>query len=92
MLEVCARLLSEKQFERYVLHLFDQPAGRWDNCASALEKLEIDLGHTFDSIYAVWLDSSSEEEGYVFVLFYDQNSGGTLSAEYNRALLMRSQA
>ncbi|MDC8015044.1 hypothetical protein [Tahibacter soli] len=89
MLEACAQLLEKREFERYVVHLFQQVRGDWSKVAPALERLEINIGSMPNSIFAAWLDSPQSGKDYVFIIFYDDDSGGVISAEYNRARLTR---
>ncbi|WP_156401088.1 hypothetical protein [Duganella sp. Root1480D1] len=88
MLENCAKLLQLRHCESFLLDLFEMPKGMWGNVAEILGRLNLDIGSVEDSTFVAHLDNPTGDANVAFVLFYDANSGESITAEYNRSRLI----
>jgi len=90
MLDNCADLLQFKKYEAFVRALFAGPKGEWIGVQEMLGSLGLSLPAIEASVRAVWLSSPTDGDDYAFILFYCDSTGDSLTASYNRALLLRS--
>ncbi|MBV1777021.1 hypothetical protein KSF73_14980 [Burkholderiaceae bacterium DAT-1] len=78
------------KYEKYVLKLLDTQLGMWQSVCDSVESLKFQIDPIENTIYASWLPSPCGEDGYVFIIFYDIESGESITAEYNAGRLRRA--
>lgn len=86
---LCADLVSLKRWEAFpLLLLTSKREAEWvrvrDLCLQACG----DSGDLKPDLYAAWLADTAGDEGYVVILFYDEESMWTMAARYNRQRLL----
>lgn len=88
---LCADLVSLRRLEPGLVHLFrDVPAGRWVAVRDLYERVgRPDVG--IKPLLAVaWLPSPGDPD-YAVVLFFDDETKWSLTADYNAARLLGQQ-
>ena len=93
--DVCADLVSLRDFESFVWHLLQMERARWRPVAEvlfdaglacpALERLGAEL-------FVTWLEDPGSAEDYTVIVFYDRDSKWSMTAEYNRQRLCHLRA
>jgi hypothetical protein len=87
----CADLVSDPRFEDFLWKLFSDTRGEWMQVQETLRGLGLDSEGISDSTFATWLDWPEGDEAFVFVMMYDIESGGSLTAAYNRSYLVEKR-
>ncbi|MBV1776708.1 hypothetical protein KSF73_13410 [Burkholderiaceae bacterium DAT-1] len=89
-MDFCVLLLEMREYEPYLLEMLCGPMGKWQSVREILDETGFNAHAIPPSIVSTWLESPQNEEGYALIIFYDMDSGETLTAEYNVARLRRA--
>ncbi|GLR13030.1 hypothetical protein GCM10007907_18200 [Chitinimonas prasina] len=91
-LEECMNFLTNECYDRFPLQIFYREKGVWSRVTDLLAEVKIIAEYPSENIFVVWLDMPSAEEGYMFLLFYDMDSGKSYTAIYNIAGLLEHKS
>src|SRR5438309_2074831 len=85
LLNTCADLVSLKKFEAFPLQLLrSQTGGEWVGVRELCQQIGVSADNLKPELFATWLPDPLGRDGYVVVLFYDDESKWTMAAHYNR--------
>jgi hypothetical protein len=89
LFNTCTDLVTLKKFEAFPEHLLgNRRPGEWTGVGELCRQIGVAAGDLSPSVFAVWLPDPTAHDGYVVILFYDDDSKWTLAAHYNRARLL----
>jgi hypothetical protein len=85
----CADLLGMQRWEPFAMHLLiGKRTGEWVRVRELCLQAGLDVGDLKNDLFAAWLPDPAGDEGYAFILFYDEESMWTMAAHYNRQRLL----
>jgi hypothetical protein len=83
----CADLVTLEKYEAFPTQLLAGARGDWVAVRELCVHVGIDAGDVGDGLFVTWLPEPTGQEDYATILFYDDESGWTLAATYNRSRL-----
>lgn len=94
MLEnTCADLVSLKKNDDFPLRLLsDKRSGEWVCVRDFCLLIGVAPGNLEPAVFACWLSDPMGHESYAVIMFYDGDSGWSLTAHYNRGRLLDGAA
>jgi hypothetical protein len=89
----CTDLVSLKEYEAFPLHLLGgKSGGEWLGVHEFCRQAGLSMSGLKPHLFATWLPDPMGNEGYVVILFYDDESKWSLAAHYNRQRLLEGAA
>jgi hypothetical protein len=89
LFNACAELLSLKKWEAFPLRLLsNKGAGEWIGAQEFCQQIGVGANDLTPELYAAWLPDPKAHDGYVVIVFYDDESKWSMAAHYNRARLV----
>jgi len=90
LVNACADLVTEKKNEAFPCRLLlGKRPGEWVRVGEFCRQIGVPLGELGANLFAIGLLDPMGEDDYAIILFYDE-SGWSMTAHYNRALLART--
>lgn len=84
----CADLVTEKKNEAFLSALLcSQRLGEWVAVRELCQRVGVGVDCLTPDLFAAWLPDPKSREGYVVIVFYDDESLWSLAALYNRSTL-----
>jgi hypothetical protein len=91
LLDTCLDLVCLKKHEAFPLALLSsKAAAEWVSVRTLCQQVGVDAGDLTPSLFATWLSDPAENQGFVVILFYDDDSKGTAAAHFNKQLLVEN--
>jgi hypothetical protein len=91
LVNACADLVSLKKNEAFPARLLlGKRPGEWVRVWEFCRQLGVAFGELGTSVFATWLPDPRGDDGYAVILFYDDESGWSMTAHHNRALVART--
>ena len=91
--DACADLVSLKKWEAFPRHLLGaRQAGEWVNVRDVCQQVGIGPSDLPLELFATWLPEPKADDGYVVIVFYDGETQWSMTAHFNRALLLGGPA
>src|SRR5438309_6891628 len=88
LINACTDLVSLKKCEAFPLHLLgSKRPGEWVGVGEFCQQVGVVPGNVKPQLFATWLPDPLAQDGYVVVLFYDDESKWSMAAHYNRLRL-----
>jgi hypothetical protein len=85
----CTDLVSLRKYEAFPLRLLkNERSGDWVGVREICHRIGVPAGDLKPEVFATWLADPGGQEGYVVILFYDDESQWSMTAHYNRARLL----
>jgi hypothetical protein len=85
----CTDLVSAKKWEAFPTQLLqDERAGEWVGVQRLCRQLGLDVGGLKEDLFAAWLPDPMDNDAYVVIVFYDDESKWTMAAHYHRQRLL----
>jgi hypothetical protein len=85
----CTDLVSLKKLEAFPRHLFgDKRPGEWVGVRAFCAQVGVTAGDLKPQLFATWLADPMGQDGYALLLFYDDDSKWSMTAQYNRLRLL----
>ncbi len=89
MLNACSNLVSLRKTEGFVRHLLtSKRAGEWIGVRECCLQTGVAAGELGGKLFATWLPDPVGQDGYVVILFYEDESKWSMAAPYNRGRLL----
>lgn len=89
LVNACTELVSAARWEAFPTRLLrDERSGEWVGVRSLCRQLGLDAGALKEDLFATWLADPTENDAYVVIVFYDDESKWTMAAQYNRQRLL----
>jgi hypothetical protein len=93
MHNACADLVSLKKWEAFPMRLLcNYPPGEWIGVRESGLQVGVSVDYLAPELFVTWLPDPKSQDGYVVILFYDDDSKWSLTAHYNRARLPGSES
>jgi hypothetical protein len=87
--DLCADLVSLRRHEAFPRYLLTERKSRtWLRVGRTCARLGVEIGEVSPSLFAKWLPPPSGNADYAVILFYDEDSGWSTTALYNRERLL----
>jgi hypothetical protein len=88
LVNACTDLATLRPTEAFALHLLeDKRPGEWVRVRDFCLQIGVPPGDLGPAIFATWLPDPLANEAYAVVVFYDDESKWSMTAQYNRARL-----
>jgi hypothetical protein len=85
----CTDLVSLKKWEAFPLRLLaGKPPGEWVGVSGFCQQIGVAANDLTPDLFVTWLPDPKAQDGYVVILFYDDESMWSMAAHYNRERLM----
>lgn len=92
MSNICTDLVSLRRLEPGVIHLLrDRKPGAWTHVRDLYERAEEESTSMTTDLLAAWLPSPNDPD-YAVIVFFDDETKWSLTAEYNAKRLLGQQA
>ena len=88
LLNACTDLVSLKKWETFPTRLLSKRSGEWISVRELCQQIGVAAEDLTPELFATWLADPKVNDGYVVILFYDDESKWSMAAHYNRARLM----
>ncbi len=89
LLNACTDLVSLKKCEAFPTRLLTAGRlGEWVAVREMCQQINVPPGDLGPDLFATWLPDPMAHEGYVVILFFDEESKWSMAAHYNRARLI----
>ena len=89
LLNACTDLISLKKWEAFPQRLLgDKRPGEWIGAREFCQQIGIAADDLTAELFATWLPDPMAHDGYVVILFYDNESKWSMAAHYNRIRLV----
>jgi hypothetical protein len=93
LFNACADLVTLKKYEAFPLRLLGgKRPGEWVGVRKLCEQVGVAADDLSSRVFAAWLPDPKAEDGYVVIVFYDDESKWSMAAHYNRGLLLGGAA
>ncbi len=93
LFNACTDLVSLKKSEAFPLRLLSgKRPGEWVGAREFCQHVGVPAGDLAPELFATWLPDPKAHDGYVVILFYDDESKWSMAAQYNRVRLMGTQS
>src|SRR5438874_10922 len=89
LFNTCTDLVSLRKTEAFPLHLLKtKRPGEWIGAREFCLQIGVDAGDLKPEVFATWLPDPLGHNGYAVILFYEDESKWSMTAQYNRARLL----
>jgi hypothetical protein len=89
---LCTDLVSLRRYEPALVYLLrDRPAGSWVPVRELYAHAGQIAAPVKPQLVAAWLPSPGDDSGYAVILFLDDDTKWSLTADYNVARLLNQQ-
>lgn len=89
LLNACTDLVSSRKYEAFPTHLLtNRRTGEWVAVRDLCLQTNLPSGDLGADLFVTWLPDPMGHEGYVVVLFFEDESKWSMAAHYNRARLV----
>jgi hypothetical protein len=88
LLNACTDLVSLKQWEAFPLRLLGKRPGEWIAVREFCQQIGVAADNLTPELFAAWLPDPKAHNGYVVIMFYDDESKWSMAAHYNRVRLV----
>ncbi len=93
LFNACADLVTLKKCEAFPLRLLGgKRPGDWVGVRQLCQQLGLAADDLTPELFAAWLPDPKADDGYVVILFYDDESKWSMAAHYNRGRLLGGPA
>ncbi len=93
LFNTCADLVSLKRYEAFPLPLLGgKRPGEWVGVRELCQQSGVPAEDLSPELFAVWLPDPKAQDGYVVIVFYDDESKWSMAAHYNRGRLLGGPA
>src|SRR5437879_6345449 len=88
LFNTCTNLVTLRKTESFPLHLLQSKGpGEWIGVRDFCLQVGVGPGEARPGLFVTWLPDPQAQEGYVVIIFYDDESKWSMAAHYNRARL-----
>ena len=85
----CTDLVSLKKWEAFPRRLLGgKRSGEWIGVSGFCQQIGVAAEELAPELFVTWLPDPKAHDGYVVILFYDDESMWSMAAHYNRERLM----
>ena len=88
LFNACTDLVSLKKSEAFLRDLLGKRPGEWVRVRECCLQLSVVSSDVTAELFATWLPDPLGHDGYVVVMFYDDESKWSMAAHYNRGRLL----
>jgi hypothetical protein len=89
LFNACTDLVTLKKYEAFLLRLLnDKGVGEWIGVRELCWQIGVADDELTAVLFATWLPDPKAQDGYVVIMFYDDESKWSMAAHYNRARLV----
>ena len=89
LLNACMDLVSLKRWEAFPLRLLGgKRPGEWIGAREFCQQIGVAADNLTAELFAAWLPDPKARDGYVVIMFYDDESKWSMAAHYNRERLV----
>ena len=89
LLNACMDLVSLKRWEAFPLRLLGgKRPGEWIGAREFCQQIGVAADNLPAELFATWLPDPKAQDGYVVIMFYDDESKWSMAAHYNRGRLV----